>query len=96
MHLALDIRFNGPWTPRSIVAFYSFTYRLYRRFDAVALLGRTERHISPAFWVAFFRGPEPPGSAAAEPRELRMGASPPFRYLPPGSVAAVEPPREQG
>jgi hypothetical protein len=57
MHLALDIAFNGELTPRSIVAFYSFGYRLAHRFDAEALLGRVETAPAPrAFWAAFFQG----------------------------------------
>jgi hypothetical protein len=57
MHLALDITFNGRLTPRSIVAFYSFGYRLAHRFDAHALLGETDLRPAPArFWTAFFVG----------------------------------------
>jgi hypothetical protein len=57
MHLALDITFNGRLTSRSIVAFYSFGYRLAHRFDARALLGDTELRPAPAhFWSAFFVG----------------------------------------
>lgn len=66
MHLVLDLIYNGRLTPRSIGAFYSFGYRLAHRFDAVALLGQTERTVSRQFWVAFFAGP-------------RVTASPPSR-----------------
>jgi hypothetical protein len=59
LHLALDIAFNGEFTPKSIVAFYSFGYRLAHRFSAVALLGAgPPRVIAPGFWRAFFDGPE--------------------------------------
>ena len=34
MHLALDLVYNGRYTPHSIVLFYSFTYRALHRFDA--------------------------------------------------------------
>ena len=55
MHLALDIAFNGRITPYSIVAFYSFAYRLRHRFDALALLGIAHpRPVSTRFWRAFF------------------------------------------
>jgi len=54
MHLALDIVFNGRITPFSIAAFYSFTYRAYHRFDAVALLGIAERPVDEGFWGMFF------------------------------------------
>jgi hypothetical protein len=57
MHLALDIIFNGELTPRSIGAFYSFTYRLAHRFDATALTGPRNRFTAPEhFWSAFFAG----------------------------------------
>jgi hypothetical protein len=57
MHLALDITFNGRLTPRSIVAFYSFGYRLVHRFDARALLGDIDLRPAPShFWTAFFVG----------------------------------------
>lgn len=58
MHLALDIAYNGQLTPRSIVAFYSFTYRLAHHFDAAALSGSRDRFTSSEhFWSAFFAGP---------------------------------------
>jgi hypothetical protein len=56
MHLALDIVFNGRITPHSIVAFYSFAYRLSRRFDARVLLGITPRAKGRRFWEEFFGG----------------------------------------
>jgi hypothetical protein len=64
MHLALDIAVNGEYTPYSIVAFYSFSYRLAHRFDARALIGSTTHAVPGAFWVAFFRGATPPPPAA--------------------------------
>jgi hypothetical protein len=60
LHLALDISFNGEYTPRSISAFYSFTYRLAHGFSMPALLGRTDALVAPSgFWSAFFRGAAP-------------------------------------
>lgn len=60
MHLALDLLFNGELTPRSIVPFYSFGYRLAHRFDAQALLGNLKTEPSPrGFWAAFFQGVTP-------------------------------------
>ena len=65
MHLALDLIFNGELTPRSIVPFYSFAYRLSHRFEAQALLGDLETAPSPfAFWAAFFQGVTPAHRAA--------------------------------
>ena len=59
MHLALDITFNGEFTPRSIVAFYCFTYRAFHRFDAARLLGSgPPRAVAVGFWRAFFGGAE--------------------------------------
>ncbi|MGH7278216.1 MAG: hypothetical protein ACREJG_05960 [Candidatus Rokuibacteriota bacterium] len=59
MHLALDIVFNGEFTPRSIGPFYSFGYRLKHRFRAADLLGPVQpRPVAPGFWRAFFDGPE--------------------------------------
>ncbi|HET9490851.1 MAG TPA: hypothetical protein VFR64_13990 [Methylomirabilota bacterium] len=54
MHLGLDLRFNGEATPRSIGAFYSFTYRLAHRFDAGVLLGDREPPAPGTFWRTFF------------------------------------------
>ena len=62
MHIALDLAFNGEFTPRSIVAFYSFTYRAVYRFDAARLLGSDTRVASAAFWTAFFAGAEADGN----------------------------------
>jgi hypothetical protein len=57
MHLALDIVFNGELIPRSITAFYSFSYRLAHGFDARALSGVRHRFTTPEhFWSAFFAG----------------------------------------
>jgi hypothetical protein len=59
MHLGLDLLFNGELTPRSIVAFYSFTYRWAHRFSADALLGPLVTSSPRGFWAAFFRGATP-------------------------------------
>jgi hypothetical protein len=57
LHLALDLTFNGETTPNSIVAFYSFAYRLAHRFGARELLGRAEFAPAPTgFWATFFSG----------------------------------------
>jgi hypothetical protein len=57
MHLALDLLVNGELTPRSIVPFYSFGYRLAHRFEAQELLGSLETAPAPrGFWAAFFQG----------------------------------------
>jgi hypothetical protein len=56
MHMALDLAFNGEFTPRSIVAFYSFAYRAFHRFDSARLLGTEPRAVAPGFWTAFFGG----------------------------------------
>jgi hypothetical protein len=59
MHLALDLAFNGEFTPNSIVLFYSFVYRAVHRFDALILLGGSDaRAVAPGFWRAFFAGAE--------------------------------------
>src|SRR5438552_18499156 len=65
LHLALDLTFNGEVTPRSIVAFYSFAYRLAHRFDARRLLGRDFAPAPTAFWSAFFRGGRAAGAPSA-------------------------------
>lgn len=68
MHLALDVAFNGEFTPRSIVAFYSFTYRALHRFDAAYLLGSgPPRAVSGSFWRAFFGAAEPPAVVLDSP-----------------------------
>jgi hypothetical protein len=60
MHLALDLAFNGEYTPNSIVLFYSFAYRAWHRFDAGRLLGSdAPRSVAASFWRAFFGGAEP-------------------------------------
>jgi len=63
MHLALDVTFNAELTPRSIAAFYSFTYRAAHRFDAFALLGRPALEPSTTFWGSFFGGAQTTGGA---------------------------------
>jgi hypothetical protein len=77
LHLALDLLVNGRYTPNSIVAFYSFTYRLAHGFEAARLLGTVPRPPAPAgFWRAFFRGSvRAPGQAAA--RAARAAAASP-------------------
>ena len=63
MHLTLDVIFNGELTPRSIIPFYSFVYRLAHRFEAREMLGDLKILPPPRrFWAAFFRG-----TKAAEP-----------------------------
>ncbi|HET7342477.1 MAG TPA: hypothetical protein VFL90_13530 [Methylomirabilota bacterium] len=70
MHLALDLAFNGEYTPHSIVLFYSFAYRAYHRFDAGRLLGGdTARSVARDFWRAFF------GAAEAAPSVLDSPAT---------------------
>lgn len=79
MHLALDITFNGELTPRSIVAFYSFTYRASRRFSAPALLGPPRGTAPDGFWPAFFRGPAAPTALpapVADPVTVRVTGPP--------------------
>ena len=54
-HLALDLAFNGEYTPNSLLLFYSFTYRAAHRFDASILLGiGPPRSVATGFWRAFF------------------------------------------
>ena len=65
LHLALDLTFNGEVTPNSIVAFYSFAYRLAHGFDARRLLGRDFAPAPTAFWSAFFRGGRAAGAPSA-------------------------------
>jgi hypothetical protein len=69
MHLALDIAFNGELTPRSIVAFYSFGYRLAHGFRMATLFGEDVFDTPPAgFWGAFFQGARAAvGRAAGSP-----------------------------
>jgi hypothetical protein len=70
MHLALDIAFNGEFTPRSIVAFYCFTYRAVHRFDAGHLLGSGPlRPVAASFWVAFFGGARPGAAMLDSPSD---------------------------
>jgi len=68
VHLALDLVFNGEMTPRSIVPFYSFGYRLAHRFEAGALLGHLKTAPAPAgFWAAFFQGARPEAADVGAP-----------------------------
>ena len=74
MHLTLDAIFNGELTPRSILPFYSFAYRLAHRFEASAMLGDPKILPPPrGFWAAFFRGAKAaeadsaPGSSLVRP-----------------------------
>jgi hypothetical protein len=72
MHLALDLAFNGELTPRSIVPFYSFGYRLAHRFEARAMLGHLQTAPSPrGFWAAFFQGATPAGGRVGAPALVR-------------------------
>lgn len=74
-HLALDISFNGAYTPRSIGAFYSFGYRLAHGFRMDALLPTGDLDVPRDFWVAFFRGSVPPATGALAPAERRHDLS---------------------
>jgi hypothetical protein len=57
MHLALDLSFNGQYTPRSISAFYSFAYRAAHGFRMRELLDPPDTLEVPSrFWSAFFAG----------------------------------------
>jgi hypothetical protein len=63
MHLALDLAFNGEFTPHSIVLFYSFVYRAAHRFDAARLLGSGQRRsVAAGFWRAFFGAADRPAA----------------------------------
>ncbi len=44
--------------------FYSFTYRAAHRFEAVALLGRTDLRPPSGFWATFFNGAQPTRATA--------------------------------
>lgn len=63
LHLALDVIWNGQLTPRSIGAFYSFTYRAWHRFDSARLLGTPTFAPMEGFWAAFFCGSVPVADA---------------------------------
>lgn len=70
MHIALDLIFNGRYTPNSIALFYSFLYRAAHGFDAHRLLGTgPERPVTKGFWRAFF------GAAEASPGVLDSTAN---------------------
>jgi len=58
-------------TPRSIVAFYSFAYRLAHRFDADACSARRLRAAPAGFWAAFFAGGRVAGVPARPPSRER-------------------------
>ncbi len=79
MHLGLDIIFNGESVPRSIGAFYSFTFRLVHRFDTRVLLGDPVPAACHTFWGTFF----------AEFRLPRAGTSP--RPAAPPSSESLPP-----
>jgi hypothetical protein len=66
MHLALDLIFNGRYTPRSISAFYSFAYRAAHGFDMRTLLALPEDlQVPQGFWAGFFRGSFRPAAGEA-------------------------------
>jgi hypothetical protein len=77
MHLALDLMFNGEYTPRSISAFYSFAYRARHGFRMPDLLGGDHGLCVPdGFWAAFFRGAAPvPGRVPAHARSVASAPS---------------------
>jgi hypothetical protein len=77
MHLGLDLRFNGEAIPRSISAFYSFSYRLAHRFDTRVLLGDGPVAIPRTFWGSFFAEFRLPGLSP------RPAAPPSSESLPP-------------
>jgi hypothetical protein len=66
MHLSLDLIFNAELTPRSIAAFYSFTYRAAHRFETGVLLGPSAMEPAGSFWSAFFGGAKPTGVLHAQ------------------------------
>lgn len=76
MHLALDLVFNGEYTPRSISAFYSFTYRMRHGFSMPALLGQhaDDLVLPRGFWATFFRGATVRGTGARS-RTPSLGAT---------------------
>lgn len=74
MHLGLDIIFNGRQTPRSIGAFYCFTYRLAHRFDTAALFGERKNPAPAGFWRAFFEEFRPAGAATTSTGTSRQRA----------------------
>jgi hypothetical protein len=78
LHLALDVVFNGQLAGRSLVPFYSFTYRWRHRFRCDVLLGRPAiRPVGPGFWTTFFLGAVRAGAPVPAPRPIRaMTAAP--------------------
>jgi hypothetical protein len=76
MHLGLDIIFNGQQTPRSIGAFYCFTYRLAHRFDTVALIGERRTPAPAGFWRGFFEEFWPAAGAEATSAEASSQRAP--------------------
>lgn len=83
MHLALDVVWNGRLTPRSIAAFYSFTYRAAHRFESAALLGTPSFAPAGRFWSAFFRG----ATLAKAPALPPVGEGDAFPLPVPGPLA---------
>ena len=80
MHLGLDLIFNGELVPRSIVPFYSFTYRLAHRFEAASMLGTVTMATPPAsFWRAFFQGASPVEQEAAIHGQALVRSWPPSK-----------------
>jgi len=78
LHLPLDIVFNGKVAGRSMLPFYSFTYRWRAGFRTDRLLDIRRLAPPPArFWSAFFVG------AVAKPRAIAShdGADDPGREL---------------
>ena len=87
MHLALDIAFNGQLTPRSIWAFYSFTYRARHRFAAPALFGDARvQPTSSRFWKDFFRGTRLEREADSPPTSGEPSFATPKRSSPASST----------
>ena len=77
LHLPLDIVFNGKLVSRSLVPFYSFSYRWRVGFLTARLVGEyAVAPGSPEFWAAFFQG----AVAKAAPRRAPVAGLP--RRLP--------------
>ena len=92
LHLALDITFNGEYTPRSISAFYSFGYRLAHGFRMKDLLGELDIVTPKGFWMTFFVGAMPRQAMAMSFPRLRLSiasrASAAASASPSGPVSA--------